>query len=1448
MTNSRPTIPVKYIKLTADEISNSLPSVFDDGLYRYKISTLLRTSHFSFNDADGDSLAAIRFDSGMNERSPVHRSSLDVGINFNAIDFSGKHTFHLTYRVYDGTSWSQDVGRIDVVVNGINDIPTIADSTTERSVTEGSNAEIADDFYRFRRSDFSFADKDYDHFWHDAVRIISIPDGVTLLRTNGVIVEENEVIRSSELSSVLINTPDTDASARYDFQYQVSDGIAWSNGAPGTFTLVVNGVRNTQGEEEDGPVNNFPTIPVSTTNESYTESEDNVYALPFRFFSYADTEAGQSEVHSIRITEMSPGLKLIETFDGDPVGLYHTTRPTDPKIGVLAPDKSTNATYTLKYQVFDGEDWSEDVGTINLTIIGVDDSSEIVSAPDGTINAASRYTSVSKRVLASDDSLVLPVRITGDDLQDDGTVARDGVTYGTFTYNSQGEWTFEASLDALRKMPAPTSSVAPRPGVTNAEKRFTFNVETIGRDENKQPLDTDSFTVTLLGANDAPEMDPIAGAVINIPDEEGATATATGAINATDVDGERLTYKITGPDIQGPIQVVENGEASSSSSMVTRKGITYGTLSITQSESGSHSWRFTTDPSQATKSEIAKKGGKVDFTFTARVFDVGYMSTEDFTVSLVNGNARPTITSVSNATATFDDARPEQVSVSGDITVTDTDSSVPSIKARIATAGVQLQGRSVIKDGVNYGKFVIGDPVMATASSGTFTYTYSWTYTPSFHATRLLVDDQQEVFTFKVLASDGDLDSSEEDIVVTLLGHGTGEFVDREQAYLDPITIHENFPLIDPIYQFEQPEGTVGKWYLFYGDSRGPLPDTRLFWIDTEGKLWLRRSPDYDNPADADGDNTYLIQARFYASEPEYTQYAFELQINVTDLENEVDSDWAKPANAAKLREENEKRFVKFDIENINPADLPEGIPQHLLAGFAWDMPEKGPLVLTWGLVRREPKAGAADEYAYRSVYDRHTALRTLPEIQDARNMVNDALALFEAVVNIKFVEVRNDGNKQADISFLFSETSEVLGGKYYYQGGVVGPTRVEVGHIGRPAMDAGTLPGLLGGTPFATLLHEIGHTLGLKHPYQGWYDPLGFPSNTAYLESTESVMSRNHEARWTDGFRDADIQALQFLYGEPGANTRGVKQLIASGPLETTLLEEGLDLTTGEGTPLIVGDPNASGKVGIRKEQKDQERPPTFKVAKLGDQEFTEGNDTENNGKGASVDGFYGTLFLKEDGSWTYDLDNARTETDSLRYGDRAQDFFVFRAQDEDEATDSLNLLVKINVAGFNEDSLPMPEPTRNDSPPTFKNGYVSVAHIAENNTGFNNNTTVLFDEPASPHLPGATMSYELAGEDASLFSVNPSTGEVRFRSNERIDYEDSDAENGLFVFDLVAKAAHRTGTERATKHLFVQIKDTSELGINSHNALYANIDESGEDVRDAEGEWQSQLQLDIV
>ena len=141
------------------------------------------------------------------------------------------------------------------------------------------------------------------------------------------------------------------------------------------------------------------------------------------------------------------------------------------------------------------------------------------------------------------------------------------------------------------------------------------------------------------------------------------------------------------------------------------------------------------------------------------------------------------------------------------------------------------------------------------------------------------------------------------------------------------------------------------------------------------------------------------------------------------------------------------------------------------------------------------------------------------------------ALTAWAAVANLTFVEVGSGGN----LRFGTNDQSASNSSGYAYLP-EVGTESVDLYLNNRGSYNSIFTPGSFGP---GVLLHEIGHTLGLKHP--GNYNSTGGEVDGPFLpDSTDntdySVMSYNYSAAFKGKYDVTpmlyDIQAIQYLYG----------------------------------------------------------------------------------------------------------------------------------------------------------------------------------------------------------------------------------------------------------------------------------------------------------------------------
>lgn len=142
----------------------------------------------------------------------------------------------------------------------------------------------------------------------------------------------------------------------------------------------------------------------------------------------------------------------------------------------------------------------------------------------------------------------------------------------------------------------------------------------------------------------------------------------------------------------------------------------------------------------------------------------------------------------------------------------------------------------------------------------------------------------------------------------------------------------------------------------------------------------------------------------------------------------------------------------------------------------------------------------------------------------------------------IRFLEVKTGGHIKVSMVDMTGEVNAVgnpISGRAYYPRVLEygdGTKEVIAGGIGgdiflnadRYASDAETIaPGIRG---YTILMHEIGHALGLKHPFSGTPQIVDEHNNGAY-----TIMAYDRPASTVE-LGSVDIEATQLVYGLPGA------------------------------------------------------------------------------------------------------------------------------------------------------------------------------------------------------------------------------------------------------------------------------------------------------------------------
>ena len=332
------------------------------------------------------------------------------------------------------------------------------------------------------------------------------------------------------------------------------------------------------------------------------------------------------------------------------------------------------------------------------------------------------------------------------------------------------------------------------------------------------------------------------------------------------------------------------------------------------------------------------------------------------------------------------------------------------------------------------------------------------------------------------------------------------------------INIYENHPVNKEVYRVNN-EGTISLTND-YGDNS-------LFSLTSDGRIWWLASPDFETTEDSDDDNIYEIEVtQTIESDQSRTE---QINVQVNDIEREESLSDRNTRFGA-----NWYRFSKADIEDLLPED---SYHFYLYSGEAYALPASGPLVLTWSIVLPD----ATVPYWYRN-YDEdgnwvklsslsYLITSTQGKINKQRALFQNIVEMFEQVINIKFIEVSDTASLLGDIR-VYIDPHGTRGIAYPF-------SRTAGGDM--LTADMTTARG------FATAIHELGHLLGLKHPFETGEIYGGSPDflwDKAEMYVPRSIMS--YSVPYQRVITLNDIEALQFLYGAPGTNFLGVESKLS--------------------------------------------------------------------------------------------------------------------------------------------------------------------------------------------------------------------------------------------------------------------------------------------------------------
>jgi hypothetical protein len=331
------------------------------------------------------------------------------------------------------------------------------------------------------------------------------------------------------------------------------------------------------------------------------------------------------------------------------------------------------------------------------------------------------------------------------------------------------------------------------------------------------------------------------------------------------------------------------------------------------------------------------------------------------------------------------------------------------------------------------------------------------------------------------------------------------------------VKIYEGHPSYRPI---ELPIVNLARYQLTDG-----YDDNALFRINN-GKLWWIAVPDFEDPKDGSGsskDNRYEIEL---SGTKNGQTHEIRAEIIVQDIEIDVDLNYYLNNGDIYFP------TLNFTPKSIPDVNKPDAFTQHLFDGTAYKLPKIGPLLITYSIPQEEQRGLKENAFSNNQAMLDNFYVRL-------RSLLNQ----FEDAANIKFIEIEhgaeelhNTGNSE-----LENLVPNIV--LYFRSGDLASTTNTAYGAtitFGYNTVHSNP-----------TILHEFGHALRLKHPFEftmpsmnpTTFDPeQHWPRNESYEFDSRSIISYSSGVQ---KLQPADIRALQFLYGAPNSDNSGVKSIL---------------------------------------------------------------------------------------------------------------------------------------------------------------------------------------------------------------------------------------------------------------------------------------------------------------
>jgi gliding motility-associated-like protein len=308
----------------------------------------------SFTDIDGNALSKIKITS-LPAHGTLKLSGVTVSINDEiAVASIGNLTFtpnanwngntSFGWNGFDGTTYASSGAQVNILVNAVNDAPTVSD--VSRTVSE-------DNTLTFNAIDFPGAYSDIDGDPLDKIKIISLPANGTL-KLSGINVSVNDEITAANLGNLTF-MPNSNWNGNTSLEWNGFDGNLYAASAA-YVNITVNAAN-------DAPV-------VSTVPKSGNEDNTITFALANFTGAFSDIDGNPLQKIKIESLPANGTLKLsgINVVVNDEILAANLANLE------FIPDADWNGNTSFDWNGFDGSSYASSSANVNITINAVNDA------------------------------------------------------------------------------------------------------------------------------------------------------------------------------------------------------------------------------------------------------------------------------------------------------------------------------------------------------------------------------------------------------------------------------------------------------------------------------------------------------------------------------------------------------------------------------------------------------------------------------------------------------------------------------------------------------------------------------------------------------------------------------------------------------------------------------------------------------------------------------------------------------------------------------------------------------------------------------------------------------------------------------------------------------------------------------------------------------------------